>query len=799
MSNHLTRIDSKTELIAPVHDLESLRAAAANGADAVYFGLPWFNARMRAGHFKLEDLPRVVGYLHERGMRAFVTLNTLVFTEELSRAEMLLEGMDQAGTDAVIVQDLGVLALARRMGVRMEIHASTQMTVTSPEAARWAARRGIAQVVLARELSLRELADFKGPGLPRLEVFIHGALCISYSGQCLASRMLGGSRSANRGDCAQPCRLPYGLKVDDRLLELGEKRFLLSPRDLAAADEIPELIRLGVTGFKIEGRLKTSAYVAAATRFYRRVMDAVLTGAGTADGKPPERAMRELEGVFSRGLGSGWLREDRRRDVVGGESGKNRGVPAGVVRQVGRDFVEVDEEACRRLRAGDGVAFVACGDPELDQGGRLYEVRGRRLFFGNGRIDFGRIKPGAQVWKTSDQGVEGELRKTFAKDPPPLRQPVAFRVTGREGEFLRVEAEAGAHRIEMQSIMPLAAAERQPLTSPRLREQFGRLGGSRWRLETLKNELDGKVILPVSELNRLRRDLVERLEKMWREDEAARKRPPLRPVLDRMMAEPCRTTGGPLPERSWGVLCRTLEQAQTALEMGWRTIYADPAGQKERVEAVAETRRHPGASIFLAVPRIQKPGETAVFEDIERAAPDGVLIRNLGGLEYFRGSALRKVADFSLNAANSLAVRWLLEEEGCEWVAMAQDLGPAEVSALQGALPPGCLELVAWFHPPLFHTEYCLFSAHLGGRCLHRECSRPCRHHRLSLTDRMRVEHPVRADVFGRNTIYHGQRRQSLAAAGDAAAKGVSRFRIELLDEDAALAREVLRNQKLDF
>jgi len=235
--------------------MECARAAVANGADAIYFGLPRFNARLRADNFTEEQLPELMEFLHEHGVRGFVTMNTLIFTGELPDAERQLRLLEAAGVDAIIVQDVGLAVLARRVAPRLEIHASTQMTITSPESLAMMSQLGLDRAVLARECSLRELERFREQPVP-LEVFVHGALCVAYSGQCLTSESLG-QRSANRGECAQACRMPYQLMVDGELRDLGDRRYLLSPQDLAAVEEVPRLIELGVASFKIEGRLKS--------------------------------------------------------------------------------------------------------------------------------------------------------------------------------------------------------------------------------------------------------------------------------------------------------------------------------------------------------------------------------------------------------------------------------------------------------------------------------------------------------------------------------------------------------------
>jgi collagenase-like PrtC family protease len=247
-----------TELLAPAGNWDCARAAVANGADAIYFGLPKFNARMRADNFTEEDLPELMDFLHRHGVKGFVAFNTLVFPSELEGAVDQIETMARSGVDAVIVQDLGAAKLVQEIAPEMELHASTQMTITSPEGLAFVdGFLDLDRAVLAREMSVEEITRVRKKGEVPLEVFVHGALCVAYSGQCLTSESLG-QRSANRGECAQACRMPYELVVDGETVPMGEVRYLLSPQDLAAVDVIPDLVKAGVTSYKIEGRLKVA-------------------------------------------------------------------------------------------------------------------------------------------------------------------------------------------------------------------------------------------------------------------------------------------------------------------------------------------------------------------------------------------------------------------------------------------------------------------------------------------------------------------------------------------------------------
>ncbi|HEY3915919.1 MAG TPA: peptidase U32 family protein, partial [Verrucomicrobiae bacterium] len=326
---------ARPELLAPAGDWECAKAAVENGADAIYFGLERFNARMRAHNFTEADLPRLMEFLHRRGVKGYVTFNTLVFANEMAEAEEYLRAIIAAGVDAAIVQDVGICRLIRQLSPDFPIHASTQMTITSAGGIEFARELGCNLVVLARECSLKEIEKIQAAQVQQtkfpLEVFVHGALCVAYSGQCLTSEALGG-RSANRGECAQACRMPYELISDDKPVPLGDKRYLLSPQDLAGMDVLPDLIRAGMASLKIEGRLKTPEYVANITRVYRQALD---TATAPADYEKVRRESRyDLEMGFSRGLYTGWFRGNNNQELAHARFGKKRGVYLGAVSRI---------------------------------------------------------------------------------------------------------------------------------------------------------------------------------------------------------------------------------------------------------------------------------------------------------------------------------------------------------------------------------------------------------------------------------------------------------------------------------
>ncbi|MCC6739705.1 MAG: U32 family peptidase [Planctomycetia bacterium] len=778
---------TRPELLAPAGDFDCLKAAVENGADAVYFGLDKYSARARAHNFTVEDLPRTIRFLHERGVRGYVAFNTLIFSGELEEAEAMLRAIAASGADAAIVQDIGVARLARAVSPTLEVHASTQMTVTSAESLRFAQAAGASRAILARELSVEEIAAIrKSCDLP-VEVFVHGALCVAYSGQCLTSEALGG-RSANRGACAQACRLPYDLVVDGQGRDGDDVKYLISPQDLAAYEVLPRLVEIGVASLKIEGRLKTPEYVANVTRFYREQIDRVCAGAAVA---PSRERVRELELSFSRGFSTGFLAGVNHQELVKGLSPKKRGVFLGTVDGVSRGRVRLLTAV--PVKPGDGVVFDQ-GRPEEDEiGGRVYEVRGGggRLELGFSRgLDLGGVRRGDRVWKTDDPALTKKLRATWEGEEPRRLSPVDVSVRGKAGEPLEAEMrDARGRRGGARSEARLEAARTRPLDEGALRAQFGKLGGTPFELRALSVELEGALSLPMSQLNAVRRRAAEALLAARGDASGAKLAPS--PVLPSMRASIPGDRAPHSPELS--ALARTGAQAAALAPLGGRLYldYEDPVKYLSEVPRL----RAAGASVWLATPRIQKPGEEVrVFGNILKANPDGVLARTPGAIDWFRRQApgLPLAADYSLNCANELTAAALMDL-GLEFVTPAYDCDFSQLSDLARAVPPRWLETVVHQHMPMFHNEHCVFAARLSSGRDWRDCGRPCDTHRVSLRDRVGYEHPVKADVGCRNTVFNAVPQSAGEFLSGMLRLGLSRFRVEFLEEDAGGAVAIRR------
>ncbi|HZO85371.1 MAG TPA: DUF3656 domain-containing protein, partial [Verrucomicrobiae bacterium] len=725
------------ELLAPAGDWECARAAVENGADAIYFGLERFNARMRAHNFTEADLPKLMEFLHRRGVKGYVTFNTLVFADEMRDAENYLRTIISAGVDAAIVQDVGICRLIRALSPDFPMHASTQMTITSAAGVEFARELGCSLVVLARECSLKEVEAIQqnvATQLP-LEVFVHGALCVAYSGQCLTSEALGG-RSANRGECAQACRMPYELISDGKVVPLGDKRYLLSPQDLAGLEVLPDLVRTGVASLKIEGRLKSPEYVANITRVYRQALDGIAVD-----------SRYDIEMAFSRGLHTGWFKGINNQELVHARFGKKRGVYLGQVKRVESQRVVVGLKG--PLKPGDGVVFDAGHPDQEEQGGRVYQVRERGgeavLEFGRGDIDFKCIHVGNKVWKTSDPELDRRLRQSFSGTQPHFQRAISVEVHGHVGASMTliVRDELG-NVAQADSSMPLARAEKQPLTDQRLREQFGRLGGTPFRLGELKSLLEGDLILPVSELNRLRREVVTDLERLRTQPKRWTLNRGADSLAERNGLGNIRGQAVRAPDSELIVLVRTREQLDAALKTGVQTIYCEFEGPKRYREAVAMAHSA-GATIFVAPPRIFKTGEEWILKQVRSSEADGYLVRNYDHLKFFADT--RRIGDFSLNVANPLTAEYFMQRFGLERVTASYDLNIAQLDALLKSAPPAWFEITIHQHMPMFHMEHCVFCAFLSSGTDYRNCGRPCDDHQVKLRDRVGAEHVLKADA----------------------------------------------------
>ena len=816
------------ELLAPAGSWESAKAAVENGADAIYFGLDRFNARMRAHNFTTDDLPELMAFLHGRGVRGYVTLNTLVFPTELKAAAHYLRTIISAGVDAAIVQDIGICQLIRHLSPDFPIHASTQMTITSTAGVKFAKQIGCDLVVLARECSLKEIHKIQRQlrednVLMPLETFVHGALCVAYSGQCLTSESLGG-RSANRGECAQACRMTYELIADGNKVDLDGRDYLLSPQDLSGLPVLPELIAAGVSSLKVEGRLKSPEYVANVTRVYRQALDKAVDRAiadqldttqpdvditfrrPTASYKPSKEERYALEMAFSRGLSTGWFQGIDNQALVHARFGKKRGAFIGEISQIQTEKRETKlvVETQIPVKPGDGVA-IDSGNPDKDQGGRLYSVeqRGQKtlISFGRKDIDLRRVKVGDKLWKTNDPELDKALRQTYAGEQPRFKRPVSIVVTGRAGEPLTATMkDAQHHSVQASTQTALDVARNKPLTAEKLAQQFGRLGNTPFELSELTNKLQGDVMVPVSALNQLRRALVEKLTLVrsqptpWILNAHASHRD-LLPTVETPAAKTPATLAA-AADTHLIALVRKLPQLQAAIAAGIRTLYCeleDPRRYSDAMQQVIAFNDACGesAQLFVAPPRITKMSERYILDQVRKSNADGYLVRNYDHLDYFSDS--RCIGDFSLNIANPLTADYYKTTFGLERLCASYDLNVQQLQSLLETTPSHWFDITIHQHMPMFHMEHCVFCAFLSEGTDFTNCGRPCEKHDVVLRDRTQTDHILQADAGCRNTVFNGRAQTGAEFITRLIEKGARHFRVEFLNESPQQVTQTLQ------
>ena len=814
----------RPEILAPAGDRDALAAALAAGADAIYLGLDdGFNARARAVNFPSDAIAEIAAWVHRAGARLYVTLNTLVFEPELPIVEELIRRVAAGGVDAIIVQDPAVALIARAVDAGsprpLEVHASTQMTASSPLAAELLAPLGLSRVVVPRELSVDEIRAYAaGTQLP-LEVFIHGALCVAWSGQCLSSEAWGG-RSANRGQCAQACRLPYQLVVDGDARDLGDVEYLLSPKDLVGSDVVAALAQIpSVASLKIEGRLKGPHYVATAVAHYREAV-AVATGAPapTLPVDVPHDAVA-INVAYSRGASHGFLAGADHQRLVEGRFPRHRGLPLGRVIKVDRDVVYVVPDPAQRPvtggaalgdrdgaveahaspriepRAGMGVVFDRGRPEEAEQGGPIFSADaiadGYRLRFGNPGPDLSQVGPGDFVWVSSDPKLTRAGEKAAEAGRTPLgRIGVALTLRGAAGSPLEVIArittpEGGGAAASTTTV--LAPARGAGLTPEVLADKLGGFGGTPFHLAALDTSaLAPGMHVPVSEIKDVRRRLVAELDAQLGRVERGLVEGS---VLDALRAMPA-AAAEPVPP-SVVPLCRTDAQLDAVLDAGAPEVELDWMELVGLAKAVERARKR-GARVGVATVRVQKPGEERIDAHLARLAPDHVLVRSWGSLAYFTGLAERPAlhADFSLNVTNSITARWVLEH-GLATATAAHDLDREQLLALLEHIPRGRVAVTVHHHIPTFHTEHCVYAHLLSTGKDYRTCGRPCERHEVALRDRVDLVHPVVVDVGCRNTVFNAQAQSAASLVPELLARGVQRFRVELVRESAEETRRV--------
>jgi putative protease len=603
------------------------------------------------------------------------------------------------------------------------------------------------------------------------------------------------------------------LLVDGRHQPLGDARYLLSPGDLYALPLLPRILPLGISSLKIEGRYKDADYVALTTAAYRKAVDEAYAGLPLSISAAEHT---QLEQVYSRGLGPYFVQGVNHQQVVDGRAPRHRGVYMGTVTRIepanGVIVIRPGQaHAISPLKPGDGLVFDAAdwrSPDEREEGGRIYQVGARKdgllaLGFANNALDFARIRPGDRIWRSDDPDI-ARLAKPYTQPGAPVRkQPVNMKLVAREGE--RLQLTLWLHRQPDVSVSvaggePVARASRQPLGETAAREQLSRLGDTPYQLNTLTCELDGQPFVPASALNALRRDAIAMLAALQKQPSARVVEPgshKLDQALNTLNALTKRdsTAAGAAGRAQLHVLVRTPEQldATLALTTAPDSItldYLELYGLRPAVERIEAS----GIRARVASPRVLKPDEERVVNFLRKLGCD-ILVRSSGLLHTLTQEGgpedCALIGDFSLNTANVLTAAAYLEMN-LQRITPTYDLNAAQIATLARRVGGIALEVIAYAHLPVFHTEHCVFCRFLSNGSSYKDCGHPCEKHRIALRDHNGRAHPVLADVGCRNTVF-GAEAQEISAHLEALREaGVAHFRIEFVHENAEQTRRVI-------
>lgn len=680
------------------------------------------------------------------------------------------------------------------MAPEQVIHASTQMTVTNSDAIALLEDLKIKRFVLGRENSLTEIEKIAQGTEKELEVFVHGALCVSYSGQCFTSESIGG-RSANRGQCAQSCRFGYELLVDGEVRDLDGKKYLVSPQDLCGLDEIPRLKELGVASFKIEGRLKSTDYVATAARSYRQALDRAEQGAAL-DPRESETLRQQMAVSYSRGFFPGWLHGVSHQNLVNGTYSSHRGLYVGeVVGLIKSGFVlKVERDVA--LENGDGLLWVV-GDQE--QGGPIYDIF--KDGAGNYRIEFSwdiKLTPqvlGARVYLNHDRDLKSAVSKSWQDRQQQKRISASLWLQLKIGEPARLKMSDGVNSVEVTTVSTVALARNAGVSDEFLRDELSALGGTVFAAREIQIERASQepIFLAHKELKELRRkasDGLAMLRKSRTIDGFAvnlQKIPESRWAVP-VVAEP---RGKSTPKLN--VLLRDREQVQDLLTFveqgrldakGLNWVALDFEFGRDFESALSELRAR-GIRSGIATTRILKPGEYIHLKSIARLQPDMILVRNLGAHQFFKAIPELQsdlVGDFSLNVTNHFTAEYLLGK-GLQSVCASYDLNRQQLSDLLKSSAAEKIEMTIHQYMPSFHMEHCVFASCLSTGNSYRDCGKPCERHRVELRDQFGHSHFIKADQECRNTMYNAVSQTALRYLPEWQNLGLGAIRFEALFE----------------
>ena len=760
------------ELLAPVGSFEALKAAVQNGANAVYLGGKDFGARASANNFDRDELKEAVKYAHIRGVQVFVTTNTLRKENEIEDFLEYAKFLYDIDVDAIILQDIGMARLIKRELPDFELHASTQMVAHSLEDVKYLESVGFDRVVLAREVTVEEIKYICDNCKADIEVFVHGALCVCYSGQCLMSSMIG-NRSGNRGRCAQPCRQRYEL-IDVYTGEVVNSNgdYLLSPRDLNAIEEIDKVIDAGVHSLKIEGRMKRPEYVATVIDGYRKTIDEYLA---TNKLNVSDETINDLYTIFNRKFTKGLLLGDVGKDMMNSQLPNNQGLYVGTVVDYNKKAKRLKIKLANTLKKGDGINLGGGTIGRIIKNGNIETIgyKGETI-----ELDFvGEARKGQIVFKTSDSELMDRVQATFTQDKEFVKNIIDAKITIKLGQkpiLTLKDRHSNEATIEGDKIVE--EAMKVALSKEKVETQLRKLGNTPYELDLLEIELDDNVSLPISLLNQMRRDCIELLDKervSIKNRKHKNKIVKYKPVLYNRNKQ-----------QEISVKVKNLEQLESALECGVDRIYYEDTNTIDKGMSLAMKYNK---KVIYSAPRIIRNKEYNHLAKANNAGVESVQVGNYGSIDYFKDKKLN--IDYYLNAFNSETINYY-KEIGADTLCISQELNINEIKETIKYTDIN-IESVVYGYTPLMITEYCPMGV------IVRDCKKDkrvakCKESIYALRNSKGDEFRVSQDIFCRSTIYNSNVTCMLDNLYELHEIGINVLRLDFTLEDKETVKEVI-------
>ena len=765
------------ELLAPVGSFDSLKAAVQNGANAVYLGGKDFSARASANNFDREELKEAVKYAHIRDVRVFVTTNTLIKQNELEDFVEYAKFLYDIDVDAIIMQDIGAAMLIHELLPDFELHASTQMVAHSLEDVQYLESIGFKRVVLARELTVEEIKYICDNTNVDIEIFVHGALCVCYSGGCLMSSMIG-NRSGNRGRCAQPCRQKYtmiDISTGEEIHNNGD--YLLSTKDLNTIEEIDKIIDTGVLSLKIEGRMKKPEYVATVIKSYRDAIDEYET---TKKVNISDETMEDLYTIFNRKFTKGLILGEVGDEVMNSNVPNNQGLYVGKVVDYNKKAKRLKIKLEGTLKKGDGINLGGGTIGRIIKGKDITQIgyKGETI-----ELDFiGEAKKNQLVFKTSDTDLIDRAQKTYTQDKEFAKSLIDAEISIKLDSYPELRLiDKNENIVTVQGDKLVEKALKVALSEEKIEIQIKKLGNTPYEIDQLKINLDEGVSMPISLINQMRREAIELLDnarisvkgRMYKDNDIK-----YSPKIYSRNAD---------NKSKIRVKVNNIEALKSILNLDIDMIYYEDVSTIEQAMTMANANNK---KLIYSAPRIVRNREYKRLEKSEEYCKDHVQISALGQVKYYKenSESVKFDVDYYLNPFNSETINHY-KKKGAETVCISQELNLHEIKETTQYTDLE-IETVAYGYIPMMLSEYCPMGVVARSCKKDKRCAN-CKESKYVLRDFKGEEYRVSQDIFCRSTIYNSSANCLINNLDELSEAGINIFRLDFTHETPELIEKI--------